>query len=69
MQLKLYLINKSTLDIIPREFCLSGIIQSQVMRVQRNDELLREKVGSAPALRLAHLSRRTTVPPDTEVNE
>ena len=34
------------------------------MRVQKNDESLREKVGSALALRLARLGGGTTVPPD-----
>lgn len=64
MQLKLYLFNKSIIDIISREHCLCGVIQTQVMRVQKNDEALREKVGNVLALRLARLGGGTSVPPD-----
>ena len=34
------------------------------MRVQKNDETFREKVGSALALRLTRLGGGTPVPPD-----
>lgn len=36
------------------------------MRVQKHDESLREKVGSALALRFACLGGRTSVPPDIQ---
>ena len=39
------------------------------MRVQKNDESLREKVGSALALRLARLGGDTSVPPDYAYKE
>lgn len=63
MHLKL-MFNMLTIDIISRDFCLSGIIQTQVMRLQKNDEAHREKVGSALVFRLARLCWGTTVPPD-----
>ena len=47
MQLKL---NKSTIDIISRECCLSGIIQTQVMRVQKTTKRLESRFGLAGAL-------------------
>ena len=45
MQLKLNTFINFTVDIIYRKFCLFGINQTQVMRVQKNDESLRENVG------------------------
>ena len=66
MQLKLYMLNKTIMAIISREFGLSGIIATKVIGVQKTDESLREKVGSALPLRfrLARLGGGTAVPPD-----
>ena len=47
--------NKSSIDIISLQFCLSGLIQTQAMKVQ--------KVGSAIAPCLPRFGGSTTVPP------
>ena len=49
------MLNKSIVGIISCEYELSGTSETNSMRVQKNDETLREKVGSALALRLARL--------------
>lgn len=53
----------------PENFCLSSIIQTQVMTVYKNDDAHREKVGnSALALRLTLLGGHTTMPLDIDVS-
>lgn len=37
--------NKYTIDIISWEFCESDILQTQIMRVQKNPEALRQNKG------------------------
>ena len=52
------MLNKTIIGIISCEYELSGTSESNSMRVQKNDETLQEKAGSALALRLARLGGR-----------